>query len=488
MAYRTFTTDKELIGLVQRAVPQIVSDGKTPRLHVRVWGPSQYVEGRGTWFVAYQRRLGGKKQGSQIVLGYYPQLTLAGARTKAALVNADIDNGIEPPPSQQLRTRKRARISPAPERPKGIKAPLVLPDDGEPFLAGSFGALAADYVRFHLPKKRRPQADLTAIRTYLLPYWRNVPMTALDRPRIIHRLDQIAATGSDSAHMRKMRATGKRHRSKPAPIQADRIGALVSVLCTFALNRGGWFRPDQGHPALRLPKYDHRTPEEREAVTESAYLTEARLVTFWRALVAEAETDPVVAAALWLETLIGQRGGEILGMQWSEIEGDWWTIPGSRAKNHRLHRVPIGGALAQQVLASLRAQATSSVYVFPSKRPGTTESELGPLTHETRSYRAALKRIRQRLNFTWRPHDLRRTVITNLARLGVPEEHLRQLVNHKGGSVTEIHYNRYRYDEAKLAAIRLWDAEVQRILSAARLEPMPTTASWGKLLLFPKAA
>jgi len=33
------------------------------------------------------------------------------------------------------------------------------------------------------------------------------------------------------------------------------------------------------------------------------------------------------AASLKLRLVTAQRGGEVMSLEWSEINGDWWTIP-----------------------------------------------------------------------------------------------------------------------------------------------------------------
>ncbi len=65
------------------------------------------------------------------------------------------------------------------------------------------------------------------------------------------------------------------------------------------------------------------------------------------------------------------------------------------------------------------------------------------------------------------PHDLRRTVGTELARLGIPL-HVRSLVlNHSPQSrgVTEAVYNRYAYDKEKREALTAWETEMRGLTS-----------------------
>jgi integrase len=67
------------------------------------------------------------------------------------------------------------------------------------------------------------------------------------------------------------------------------------------------------------------------------------------------------------------------------------------------------------------------------------------------------------------PHDLRRTVGTEMARLGLPV-HIRSLVlNHSPMSrgITDAVYNRYAYDKEKREALSMWETELTKILQLA---------------------
>jgi Phage integrase family len=69
-----------------------------------------------------------------------------------------------------------------------------------------------------------------------------------------------------------------------------------------------------------------------------------------------------------LLALTAQRRGEIVGMQWSELElsGEMptWTIPGSRTKNKRTHVVPLTPAVVSVIQSIPR---TSSPFLFPAR-------------------------------------------------------------------------------------------------------------------------
>jgi integrase len=59
----------------------------------------------------------------------------------------------------------------------------------------------------------------------------------------------------------------------------------------------------------------------------------------------------------------------------------------------------------------------------------------------------------------WTLHDLRRTVATHMARLGVDDIVVERVLGHRVGGVKAV-YNRYRYTDEKRAALALWAKEL----------------------------
>ncbi len=88
--------------------------------------------------------------------------------------------------------------------------------------------------------------------------------------------------------------------------------------------------------------------------------------------------DTSAARALMWTILTAARTDETLGATWGEIEGDTWTIPGTRMKEGKAHRVPLTPA----ALALLRERGEGLLFgamggqamllLLKSKRPGMT--------------------------------------------------------------------------------------------------------------------
>jgi integrase len=78
------------------------------------------------------------------------------------------------------------------------------------------------------------------------------------------------------------------------------------------------------------------------------------------------------ARALEFLILTAARSGEASGAKWSEIdlEAKAWTVPASRMKGGREHRVP----LSDRAVAILRALPREADFVFAGERKGTAIS------------------------------------------------------------------------------------------------------------------
>jgi len=68
-------------------------------------------------------------------------------------------------------------------------------------------------------------------------------------------------------------------------------------------------------------------------------LTETELRTLWSTF---SGLDVPMEAFYKLRLLTAQRGGEVTGMRWQDVDLDagWWTIPAASVKNKLAHRVP----------------------------------------------------------------------------------------------------------------------------------------------------
>ena len=116
--------------------------------------------------------------------------------------------------------------------------------------------------------------------------------------------------------------------------------------------------------------------------------------------------DPYGAIVEFL-ALTGQRREEVAQLRWEELDLGQriWILPRSRAKNDKGHIVH----LSEQALAVLNRLDRKGPYVF---------SLFG--TKSFSNFSTAKRRLDQLSGVTgWRLHDLRRTCVSGMARLGI---------------------------------------------------------------------
>src|SRR5215468_410168 len=75
--------------------------------------------------------------------------------------------------------------------------------------------------------------------------------------------------------------------------------------------------------------------------------------------------NSVGARALEFLILTAARTGEVFGARWEEIDGDLWTIPGTRVKSGRPHEVPLS-ARCLEILTDIKAHSRGDA-VFPGR-------------------------------------------------------------------------------------------------------------------------
>ena len=156
-----------------------------------------------------------------------------------------------------------------------------------------------------------------------------------------------------------------------------------------------------------------------------------------------------------LLALTGQRRGEVAGLTWQELnlEQRLWTIPKSRTKNAKAHVVH----LSEQSMAALRRadQRGSLVFSLLGTKPFQEFSRAKSLLDQ-------LSGVRE-----WRLHDLRRTSVSGMARLGVAPHVADKILNHQSGTISGVAavYQRHEFLAERRAALDLWGAHIGQLLA-----------------------
>ena len=172
-------------------------------------------------------------------------------------------------------------------------------------------------------------------------------------------------------------------------------------------------------------------------------LADDELVAIWEATAGPGDHNAIVRLLM----LTGQRRQEVAAARWAEIDtkNALWSFPGDRTKNKRAHDVPI-------------SEQTLTVLDGIVKREG-RELIFGEAEGPFSGWSKSKERLDQRCNISpWRLHDLRRTVVTGMAELGIQPHITEAVVNHVSGHKAGVAgvYNRAAYADEKRAALHEW--------------------------------
>ncbi|ANW04973.1 tyrosine-type recombinase/integrase [Bradyrhizobium icense] len=273
---------------VETAKPGKYSDGGNLYLIVSGTGARKWVL-RFTW----------RGRAKEMGLGSAASVPLADAREKAASARRKIAQGLNP-----IEERKR--------------------DGGIP----TFGETADD-VREALSagfrnEKHKAQWKST-LETYAAPL-RTKPVDTITTDDVLAVLKPIWTTKAETA---------------------SRVRGRIEKVLDAAKAKG--FR-DGENPARWRGHLDHLLPKPSKlARGHHPALPYEEVATFIADL---RQREATAALALELCILTAARSGEVLGMQWSEIDFDKkiWTVPAERMKAGREHRIP----LSTRAIAILR--------------------------------------------------------------------------------------------------------------------------------------
>lgn len=253
------------------------------------------------------------------------------------------------------------------------------------------------------------------------------------------------------------------------PMGSNNVIILVNRVFNWGVDEG----MIEYNPGARMRKAGKRKARER-------VLSADEIRNFWGALaamelmtgehMARAESGrmltPATRSVLRLLLLTGQRRVEVSGATKAELDlspsDPVWTIPGDRTKNRLLHRVPLTSMAVAEFKQALSLSPKDSDYVFPSAVKGKD----APILASTIT--KAMARLTDEIGIKGAsPHDLRRTVGTELARLRLDLTVRKLVLNHspRSGDITDAVYNRYAYDLEKREALTKWEERLKLIFS-----------------------
>jgi hypothetical protein len=95
---------------------------------------------------------------------------------------------------------------------------------------------------------------------------------------------------------------------------------------------------------------------------------------------------------------------------------------------------------------------------------------MGPVTNAFQDFSWAKRQLDQLSGVTsWRLHDLRRTCVSGMARLGVAPHIADKILNHQSGTISGVAAvsQRHEFLAERKAALDLWGAHVAELIKNA---------------------
>lgn len=261
--------------------------------------------------------------------------------------------------------------------------------------------------------------------------------------------------------------------SEAHPTTARRVHAYGRAMFGWAVKR----RLVSDNPFAEVVLDSRDTSRDR-------VLDDAELGAFWRASGAMGYPFGPYFRILAL-TL--QRLREVAGMRWDEIAPDrsTWTVPAGRAKNGKAHIVHLSEAARRELADVPRrelADGTLSPLVFtttghsPISGFSDATERLGRLMAADIAERAPQEQNIAGKNGpapapSWTLHDLRRTGVTTMARLGIPPHVADLTLNHVPASLKGVAaiYQRHQFMDERAQALNVWASHIERVAIACGL-------------------
>jgi integrase len=190
-------------------------------------------------------------------------------------------------------------------------------------------------------------------------------------------------------------------------------------------------------------------------------LSDTELAAIWRAC-----HDDDFGRIIRLLALGAWRRAEIGDMCWSELDDPerptTFTVPAARSKNGRAHTLPLTPTMVR-IIAGVPRMASRD-QLFGQRSHGFTRWHESKAELDARSGAVG-----------WTIHDLRRSVATRMADLGVQPHIIEAVLNHQSGHKRGPAgvYNRSVYANEVRTALLMWDDHIRALIDGGERKVIP---------------
>jgi len=343
----------------------------------------------------------------KLTIGPYPRIGLATARDLARKALVEVSEGGDPAgDKQQLRHGGGS--------------------------AETFATVADRFINNYAKRQNKSWPEIKRLLDVeVLPAWKNKTLAQIRRKDVLVLLEAI---------------------EQRAPFTANRVFTVVRRLFSWCVEKD--LIPISPCDGLKKPTKE---------VSRDRVLGDDELRWLWQAC---DDLGAPLGGFVRLLMLTGQRRNEVAGISDAELDGATWTIPAGRTKNAREHVITLPDAAVDELAAVHRIGDAGLYFTTSGTKP---ISGFGPA--KLRIDAAMLARAKaegvEHIK-PWVFHDLRRTVASNLAKLGIAVHVTEAVLNHKSGTVSGVTavYNRHDYATEKAGALQAWSNRLMDVVGA----------------------
>ena len=281
------------------------------------------------------------------------------------------------------------------------------------------------FIVQHVSKTRKAAEISRLLRREVVSRWGNRCVHAIGKRDIVELASEIAQRGT--------------------PMAANTLLKVIKTFLNWCVGRA----VIDASPAEGVPLPGKEVARDR-------VLTNNELVSVIRAA---RQIGGAYGGIVEMLALTGQRREEVAQMVGDEIDFNCrtWTLPGSRTKNGKPHIVH----LSEACIKLIKRASRSGSYVF-------SISGARPFQNFTNA-----KRVLDELSGVtgWRLHDLRRTCVSGMARLGVPPHVADKILNHQSGTISGVAavYQRHDFLAERKLALERWGQYIETLVGEFRL-------------------
>jgi integrase len=279
------------------------------------------------------------------------------------------------------------------------------------------------FITEHVSKNRSAREISRLLRREVIPCWGMRSVHEIGKRDVIELVTEVAARGTPSA--------------------ANKLLKVVKTFFGWCVGRAILdLSPAKGVAALARERARDRMLDDDEL---------ARVISAAR------QINGPYGGIVELLALTGQRREEVAQVTWDELDliSRTWTLPAFRTKNGKPHMVH----LSKQAIAALMRTPKQGNFVFSltGKKP-------------FQNFSAAKRELDKHSGLSdWCLHDLRRTCVSGMARLGVAPHVADKVLNHQTGTISGVAavYQRHEFLAERKDALERWGAHVAGLLKSA---------------------